>query len=51
MRKLIENRDLRVAMGERGRRLVEEQFSQRIVVEQTLDLYTSLLGPRWRKNA
>jgi len=51
MRKLIENRDLRVAMGERGRTLVEEEFSQRIVVDKTLDLYTALLGPQWRKNA
>jgi len=46
MRKLIENRDLRIVMGARGRRLVEEQFSQRIVAEKTLDLYTTLLEPR-----
>jgi len=51
MRKLIENRELRMSMGERGRRLAEEQFSQCIVVQKTLDLYTALLGPRWRKDA
>lgn len=38
---------LRVRMGERGRRMVEEGFSEGRVVEQTLGLYRSLLGERW----
>lgn len=42
--KLISSGDLRTAMGARGRELVEEQFSQRYVVEKTLEIYEELLS-------
>jgi glycosyltransferase involved in cell wall biosynthesis len=44
LRKLIQNRDMRMAMGERGRALVEQRFSESKVVDETLDLYRLLLG-------
>ncbi len=40
---LAHDRKLRVAMGARGRELVTEQFSEELVVRQTLDVYRSLV--------
>jgi len=46
--RLIENPDLRRQMGKEGRKLVEEEFSESIVVAQTLNLYQSMLGDQWK---
>lgn len=40
--RLLADAELRRAMGMRGRQLVEQEFSEALVVEQTLDLYRSL---------
>lgn len=45
--RLIEDPDLRRQMGQEGRKLVEKEFSESIVVKQTLDLYQSMLGEQW----
>lgn len=39
---LAHDPDRRLAMGEQGRRLVVDQFSEDVVVRQTLDVYRSL---------
>jgi glycosyltransferase involved in cell wall biosynthesis len=39
LRTLIERPDLRVAMGEASRRIVEERFSEKQVIRETLKLY------------
>lgn len=44
IRLLIENPDLRVKMGQAGRKLVEEEFAEPIVVGQTMKLYQSMLS-------
>lgn len=45
--RLIENPDLRRQMGLEGRKLVEREFAESIVVTQTLNLYQSILGEQW----
>lgn len=45
--RLVRDPLLRARMGARGRRRVEEEFSEERVVEQTLALYRSLLADRW----
>ena len=40
---LLENAELRQQMGVAGRRLVEREFAQEIVIEQTLRLYREML--------
>ena len=45
--RLIKNPDLRRQMGHEGRKLVEEEFAETIVVTQTLNLYKSMLGELW----
>jgi len=45
--RLIENPDLRRQMGQEGRKLVEKEFAESIVVTQTLNLYQSMLGEQW----
>ncbi|MBN4079183.1 glycosyltransferase family 4 protein [Beggiatoa alba] len=45
--RLIENPGLRRQMGQEGRKLVEKEFSEAVVVEQTLKLYQSMLGELW----
>jgi len=45
--RLIENPDLRRQMGQEGRKLVEAEFAESVVVTQTLNLYQSMLGERW----
>jgi len=46
IQRLIENPDQRKGMGAKGRKLVEEEFSEAIVVKKTLDLYQSMLEER-----
>ncbi|MGE4519498.1 MAG: glycosyltransferase family 4 protein [Desulfobacteraceae bacterium] len=41
---LILNRDLRLKFGKAGRKIVENEFSEEIVIEKTLNLYKSLLN-------
>jgi len=41
---LIQNSDLRKQMGKRGREIVLEEFSDEIVVGQTMALYQRLLS-------
>lgn len=41
---LIKNSELRKRMGKRGREIVEEEFSEQIVVEKTMALYKKLIG-------
>lgn len=43
LRRLIEDRALRMRMGVRGRALVERDFSTQAVVRHTLDVYQALL--------
>jgi len=39
---LLSDPEMRRAMGMRGRRLVESEFTEKLVVQQTLDVYRSL---------
>ncbi|NLD37452.1 MAG: glycosyltransferase family 4 protein [Desulfatiglans sp.] len=41
---LIANNGLRKKMGENGRKLVENNFSLKIVIEKTMEVYKELLG-------
>jgi glycosyltransferase involved in cell wall biosynthesis len=43
MERLILNKDLRESMGKAGRRRVESEFSDAIVLSQTLDVYREML--------
>lgn len=45
--RLIERADLRKEMGAVGRKLVEEEFAESIIVAQTLNLYQSMLREKW----
>ncbi len=47
IQRLVENPDERYRMGQMGRSLVVEEFSESIVVQKTLDVYRSLLGKQW----
>lgn len=42
---LLADKSLRERMGKRSRELTVESFSERLVVEQTLSVYRSMLGP------
>jgi len=42
--RLIKYPNLRRQMGQAGRKLVEEEFAESVVVAQTLNLYQSMLG-------
>ncbi len=44
--RLILDKSLRHTMGEKGRQLVECEFSESIVASKTLELYRSMLGQR-----
>jgi glycosyltransferase involved in cell wall biosynthesis len=44
---LIENAELRVAMGLRGRELVRQSMCVEIVNDQMVDVFCKLLGERW----
>jgi len=41
---LIKDSSLRQSIGKRGRKIVEEEFSDEIVVAKTMELYTKLVG-------
>ena len=43
VKKLIENPEIRAKMGSHGREIVKAEFSEEIVVRQTLELYNKLL--------
>lgn len=45
--RLIEDPGLRRQMGQEGRKLVEKEFAESIVVTQTLNLYQTMLGEQW----
>lgn len=49
-RRLLESTELRTRFGRAGREIVEQEFSQEIIVRQTLDLYHRMLGGAWRQN-
>ncbi len=42
--RLAQDQELRTSMGKKGRVFVEESFSERLVVKQTMALYHDLLG-------
>ena len=44
LKQLIQDPDLRHAMGIRGRKIAEEEFSMDLVISQTLDIYHSAAG-------
>lgn len=44
LKELIENPDLRREMGQKGRQIALQEFSEKIVVKKTLALYEELLG-------
>ncbi len=44
MRRLIEDPKLRRQMGMRGRAIVEQEFSEKKVVAETLSVYRELLA-------
>jgi len=50
MKTLISNKELRYSMGAKGRVLVEQNFSDEVVVRDTLSLYKKLLGNKWPKS-
>jgi len=41
---LAKDQELRTSMGKQGRVFIEESFSERLVIRQTIDLYRDLLG-------
>ncbi|PIP05915.1 MAG: hypothetical protein COX52_09395 [Syntrophobacterales bacterium CG23_combo_of_CG06-09_8_20_14_all_48_27] len=43
---LIKDPELRAKMGTRGREIVEAEFSEEIVVKQTMEVYERLLSQR-----
>lgn len=45
LKTLIQSPDMRQQMGAAGRKIVEQEFSQEIVIEQTLALYRKMLHP------
>jgi len=44
---LLKDPPLRARMGARGREIAVQEFSEDLVVRQTLAVYRELLGPRW----
>jgi len=47
MKKLVNDQKLRTRMGAQGREMVEQHFSDAIVVAETLRLYKEALGGKW----
>lgn len=47
---LLRSPKLREEFGQAGREIAEAEFSEDIVVAQTLDLYRELLGDRWPRD-
>jgi glycosyltransferase involved in cell wall biosynthesis len=44
LRTLIKDAELRAAMGERGRKIVQDEFSEEIVVRKTMEVYKKILS-------
>lgn len=49
LQRLIDDPETRAVMGKRGRKLVENQYSDEIVISKTLDIYKQCLGSQVRK--
>lgn len=47
LRSLLEDAPLRVRMGKRGREIVEMDFSEELVIQQTFSLYRELSNGKW----
>lgn len=47
IRRLLENTTLRARMGKKGREIVELEFNESLVIQQTLALYREVLDGRW----
>lgn len=47
IRRLLEDASLRARMAKRGREIVEQEFSERLVIQQTFALYRQVLNGRW----
>jgi glycosyltransferase involved in cell wall biosynthesis len=47
IRRLLEDAPLRARMAKRGREIVEQGFSDRLVIHQTFALYREVLNGRW----
>jgi glycosyltransferase involved in cell wall biosynthesis len=45
--KLLKDPALRARMGARGRQIAEQEFSEDLVIRETLVVYRGLLGARW----
>jgi glycosyltransferase involved in cell wall biosynthesis len=46
VRQLLENKELRTAMGDKGRNRVKEHFAREVVSKKILDIYTDILNKR-----
>jgi glycosyltransferase involved in cell wall biosynthesis len=46
LKKLIQDRDLAIEMGKRGRKLVEERYNESLFTDETLKVYTEALSKR-----
>jgi glycosyltransferase involved in cell wall biosynthesis len=51
LERLMQDPALRKLMGENGRRIVEEQFADRIVNQRTMNIYDELLGLEEKKSS
>ena len=51
LKSLIKNPELRVKMGTRGREIVETEFSEEIVVRQTMEVYKKISLTRRRRGS
>jgi glycosyltransferase involved in cell wall biosynthesis len=49
LERLLDSAELRSRFGCAGRKIVEQEFAQEIVVSETLDLYARMLGGAWRR--
>ena len=47
LQQLIDDPALRARMGAAARQMVENEYSDSMIAEQTMDVYGSLLGQRW----
>lgn len=50
LQELLESSELRNRFGSAGREIVDKEFSQELVVEQTLALYCRMLGSAWSQS-
>ncbi len=47
LERLLNSAELRIRFGCAGRKIVEQEFAQEIVVSETLELYARMLGGAW----